>query len=80
MIKIGDDGDIYRAEVRSGGKYYQTLWGWLKSDPLLPIHEGIYMGHSILLSGCPWQHIDVLVGGGWVDGEIFSVFRRQLSF
>lgn len=80
VITLSDDGDIYRVKVRSSGKYYYSLWGWLKSDPLLPVHEGIYMGHSAILSGCPWEHIDVLVGDGWVDGEIFSVFHQQMSF
>ena len=36
LMVMAPHNELYRSEVKSGGKYYSTLWGWLKSDPLLP--------------------------------------------
>lgn len=77
-ISVANHNELYRTEVRSGGKYYTTLWGWLRSNPYLPVHEGIYLGHSIPLGGDPWNHIEVLVGKEWVDGDNFCVLRQQI--
>jgi hypothetical protein len=78
LMCMAHHNELYRVEVKSGGKYYSTLWGWLKSDPLLPVHEGILYSQSGSIGGDPWDHIDVLVGDGWVDGSIFCVFRQQI--
>jgi hypothetical protein len=77
-ISVANHNELYRTEVRSGGKYYTTLWGWLRSNPYLPIHEGIYLGHTTPLGGDPWNHIEVLVGKEWVDGGNFCVLRQQI--
>ena len=78
LMVMAPHNELYRSEVKSGGKYYSTLWGWLKSDPLLPVHEGILYAQSETGAGDPWDHIEVLVGDGWVDGMIFCVFRQQI--
>jgi len=78
LMMMAPHTELYRCEVKSGGKYYSTLWGWLKSDPLLPVHEGILYAQSDVGDGDPWNHIEVLVGDGWVDGIIFCVFRQNI--
>ena len=77
-ISVANHNELYRTEVRSGGKYYTTLWGWLRNNPYLPAHEGIYLGHTTPLGGDPWNHIEVLVGTEWVDGGDFCVLRQQI--
>ena len=78
VMSVSPHDELYRSQVKSGGKYYSTLWAWLKNDPLLPVHEGILCAQSEFGAGDPWEHIDVLVGDGWVDGSIFSAFRQQI--
>jgi hypothetical protein len=66
VIKIGDDGDIYRVEVRSGGKYYQTLWGWLKRVT----HYYLFMKESIWDTVFCFQDVpgNILMSLSTVDG------------
>lgn len=78
-ISVANHNELYRTEVRSGGKYYTTLWGWLMDDRMIYWRGGNYCGdNGHMIEECPWKHIDALVGKEWVDGDVFCEFRQQI--